>query len=39
MLEAIRETWASIPPGIRILGGLLLFWGLVFLFYQRKPIN
>jgi hypothetical protein len=38
-LEWVRETWASIPPLYRIVGGLVLFWGGVFALYGRKSVH
>jgi hypothetical protein len=38
-LEWIREMWAGVPVMYRVIGGLVLFWGAVFIFYGRKSIS
>lgn len=38
-LQWIREHWTAIPPIYRIVGGLIVVWGAVFVFYGRKWVN
>lgn len=38
-LEWIREAWAEIPILFRIVGGVVLFWAIVFIFYGRKALG
>jgi len=39
MRDAFIEFWGQLHPGIKIVGGLAVFWGLVAIFYGRKPID
>jgi len=39
MRDALIEFWRNLHPGVKIGGGLLVFWGLAALLYARKPVD
>ena len=38
-MQDLAEFWNSIHPGIKVVAGLFIFWGLVAFFYGRKMVD